>query len=158
MVTMLHAGLWFLPKVFSQSDLLAKVREVLDASPDSPKSQKENRKRRTSGARRIHPAHPAIPRRDSGQSGITQGWSTIQKSSRNTLTAKVFPSTKMSGKPDGRRNTSSKSTCRRLVSLPPLARALAEVRLTVTFRVLSRKIHLSQGFAVPRCAPCWLPR
>ena len=32
----LDAGLWFLPKPFSLSALVAKVREVLDAGPDSP--------------------------------------------------------------------------------------------------------------------------
>jgi DNA-binding response OmpR family regulator len=29
----LEEGLWFLPKPFTLSDLVAKVREVLDASP-----------------------------------------------------------------------------------------------------------------------------
>ena len=35
----LDAGLWFLPKPFSLSALIAKVREVLDASPDAPQGE-----------------------------------------------------------------------------------------------------------------------
>jgi PAS domain S-box-containing protein len=36
----LDAGLWFLPKPFSLSALIAKVREVLDASPDAPQGER----------------------------------------------------------------------------------------------------------------------
>jgi two-component system cell cycle sensor histidine kinase/response regulator CckA len=36
----LDAGLWFLPKPFSLSALVAKVREVLDASPDAPQGER----------------------------------------------------------------------------------------------------------------------
>jgi two-component system cell cycle sensor histidine kinase/response regulator CckA len=35
----LDPGLWFLPKPFSLSALVAKVREVLDASPDAPQGE-----------------------------------------------------------------------------------------------------------------------
>jgi len=36
----LDPGLWFLPKPFSLSALIAKVREVLDAQPDAPKGER----------------------------------------------------------------------------------------------------------------------
>jgi PAS domain S-box-containing protein len=36
----LDAGLWFLPKPFSLSALVAKVREVLDANPDAPQGER----------------------------------------------------------------------------------------------------------------------
>jgi two-component system cell cycle sensor histidine kinase/response regulator CckA len=36
----LDPGLWFLPKPFSLSALVAKVREVLDASPDAPQGER----------------------------------------------------------------------------------------------------------------------
>ena len=38
----LDAGLWFLPKPFSLSALVAKVREVLDANPGAPEGSTTN--------------------------------------------------------------------------------------------------------------------
>jgi len=40
----LDAGLWFLPKPFSLSALVAKVREVLDASPDGPQGERPDKR------------------------------------------------------------------------------------------------------------------